>query len=304
MFAANSNSATILNSAGKVALEASSGVTRLSNNSGKIIFEADDNTTELFNPNGHLAFEANKTFTRLLNPVGKHIVYANGSATNFFDHNQWLAFSIRSSNVLFQKQTSFNRLATFNDDIKFGKKGQRLYGHTSDPVRGGFRSGHNTLSVFELSIFNGTRIVEFLAEKSNLHEKFSIRNTSFHNIIEHRKGVSTQLFDGNGQSVLAAKNGKLYAEHLLIRPKSEWADYVFADGYELTSLEEVKDYVEENKHLPNVPSAKMIEKEGIDVAEMSRIFMEKIEELTLYTIEQQEQINALKSKLQELDNNN
>lgn len=60
------------------------------------------------------------------------------------------------------------------------------------------------------------------------------------------------------------------------------------------SLKQVKQYIDQNGHLPNVPSEKKVTKEGVDLAEMNKILLEKIEELTLYTIQQQEEIERLK----------
>ena len=72
-----------------------------------------------------------------------------------------------------------------------------------------------------------------------------------------------------------------------------WADYVFDPSYKLMPLEEVENYTKANKHLPNVPSADEITKEGIDVAKISKMFMEKIEELTLHVIQLNKRINEL-----------
>ena len=86
-----------------------------------------------------------------------------------------------------------------------------------------------------------------------------------------------------------------------IRVRTGWADYVFADDYQLPTLTEVGAYIDENGHLPNVPSAEQVEAEGIDIGEMTRIQQEKIEELTLYMIEMQKEIELLKAKLQTLE---
>jgi len=75
-----------------------------------------------------------------------------------------------------------------------------------------------------------------------------------------------------------------------------WADYVFKEGYQLKSLEEVKNYIDANGHLPNIPSQKEMIEEGIDISEMNVKMMEKIEELFLHTIEMKEEIEALKEK--------
>jgi hypothetical protein len=85
-----------------------------------------------------------------------------------------------------------------------------------------------------------------------------------------------------------------------VRVATTWADYVFEDDYELRPLNEVECYIEENGHLPNVPSAKQVEEEGIEVGEMAKIQQEKIEELTLYLIEQDKQLAKQQNEIEEL----
>ncbi|WP_428658469.1 hypothetical protein [Runella sp.] len=77
---------------------------------------------------------------------------------------------------------------------------------------------------------------------------------------------------------------------------ANWADYVFEPSYKLMPLDEVEKYTKAHKHLPNVPSADEITKEGIDVAKVSKMFMEKIEELTLHIIELDKKIKELEAK--------
>lgn len=74
-------------------------------------------------------------------------------------------------------------------------------------------------------------------------------------------------------------------------------DYVFDASYPLMPIEEVADYISENKHLPNIPSEKEIIASGLDVKMMNIKLVEKIEELTLYTIQQQETISAQQKAL-------
>ncbi len=78
-------------------------------------------------------------------------------------------------------------------------------------------------------------------------------------------------------------------------------DYVFEPGYELLSLGDLQNFVQENRHLPNVPSASEIHENGINTREFNFAMLEKIEELVLYTLEQQETINALNTRLSELE---
>ena len=78
---------------------------------------------------------------------------------------------------------------------------------------------------------------------------------------------------------------------------NNWPDYVFASEYDLTPLHELKAFIKENKHLPNIPKADEVAQEGIEVGEMNRKLLEKVEELTLYVIQLQEQIDQLKTSL-------
>lgn len=83
---------------------------------------------------------------------------------------------------------------------------------------------------------------------------------------------------------------------------SAWADYVFANDYKLKPLTEVETFIKENKHLPNVPSAIELEKEGLDLGKMQATQMEKIEELTLYLIELKKEVDNLKTENATLKN--
>lgn len=91
-------------------------------------------------------------------------------------------------------------------------------------------------------------------------------------------------------------DGGILTEEVRVSLKSnwQWADYVFEKDYDLKSLNEVEDYIHTNGHLPNVPSAAQVAEEGIELGEMTKIQQEKIEELTLYLIQQQKEIEALK----------
>ena len=100
--------------------------------------------------------------------------------------------------------------------------------------------------------------------------------------------------------------GKIHAEEIrvdLLVP----ADYVFEKyytgysvskaDYTMPTLAEIEEYTKENNHLPNVPSAQEIKDKGLQLGEMSNILLQKIEELTLYVIEQNKKIEALEAKV-------
>ncbi len=78
---------------------------------------------------------------------------------------------------------------------------------------------------------------------------------------------------------------------------ANWSDFVFNKDYKLMSLSDVEGYVNTNKHLPEIPSASEVAKDGIDVASMDAKLLQKIEELTLYVIQQQKEIDELKKEI-------
>jgi hypothetical protein len=101
-----------------------------------------------------------------------------------------------------------------------------------------------------------------------------------------------------------AVGGSAIAESVTVKLQSAWPDYVFKNDYQLPSLTEVKTYIDKNQHLPEIPSAAELAKNGLDLGEMNKLLLKKVEELTLYLIEsqkqaqlQQQQINQLKEQM-------
>ena len=113
-----------------------------------------------------------------------------------------------------------------------------------------------------------------------------LETTDIRNIRQELKSKYT-LFVGRG----------VLSEDYAIAPKSTWADFVFSSDYALRTIAEVEEFVSENHHLPDVPSAKQVAEEGYSQHEMNKVLLQKIEELTLYTIQQQKEIEGLKSEL-------
>ncbi len=92
-----------------------------------------------------------------------------------------------------------------------------------------------------------------------------------------------------------AVDGRIICEELRVEMSGSWPDYVFADDYALMPLSELEAQIKAKRHLPGMPTATEVESTGIAVGEMQKKMMEKIEELTLYIIEQQKEIDALKT---------
>jgi hypothetical protein len=94
-------------------------------------------------------------------------------------------------------------------------------------------------------------------------------------------------------------NGNIEANKIRVSTESWW-DKVLKPDYKLRSLSQLETFIKENKHLPDIPSEKEVKENGIDVGEMNALLVKKIEELTLYTIEQQKEIEQLKGLVKEL----
>lgn len=95
-------------------------------------------------------------------------------------------------------------------------------------------------------------------------------------------------------------NGKIMCEELRVEDSGSWPDYVFDKNYDLMSLEELENSINENSHLPGIPPAAEVEANGFDVADMQKRVLEKVEELTLYTIEQGKLIQELQDEVKTL----
>ena len=94
--------------------------------------------------------------------------------------------------------------------------------------------------------------------------------------------------------------GGILTEEVRVNLQTTWADYVFAKDYKLPTLKEVEKHIVEKGHLINVPSAKKVKENGIELGEMAKIQQEKIEELTLYVIEQNKINEKQKLEIDEL----
>lgn len=126
------------------------------------------------------------------------------------------------------------------------------------------------------------------------------------------KELKSSLFNTNSMRIGTTKlptnyklavGGKIICEGVRVELQKNWPDYVFQPSYKLKSLEEVEQHIQQNGYLPNIPSQKDVKDNGIELGEMQRLQMEKIEELTLYLIQQNKKIESLEGQLQSLKNN-
>ncbi|MBG6129160.1 hypothetical protein IWQ47_000148 [Aquimarina sp. EL_43] len=164
--------------------------------------------------------------------------------------------------------------------------------------RNGFINTHSSVKASSISGGNGE--IKFytslanngIGQSSSLVERMTIESNGY-------VGIGTM----NPDMKLTVK-GNIHAEEVKIDLNVPAPDYVFKKDYNLRSIEEVERFIKKNSHLPEIPSAKEFEQNGVMLAEMDMNLLKKIEELTLYTIRQDKKIKNLERKNEELNSIN
>jgi hypothetical protein len=179
----------------------------------------------------------------------------------------------------------------------------------------GYRQGTTNFSLLKLGQYNPQTQVEFTAFNLMSNGELILNrsnNGNFLNLRNTDQNISVFTIDANGNLRLRnatrdifhinANTQTVFARKIVV-DELTWPDYVFEKEYKLRPLSEVKEFIEENGHLPNVPSREKVLQEGVDLGQMVNILVEKIEELTLYSIQQQEEIERLKQLLEQQETN-
>jgi hypothetical protein len=180
--------------------------------------------------------------------------------------------------------------------------GCRIYSGAYDGVSsyGDFRtntgSGNTVISAPANTLFlnydHGTGGVNFCDGASNIVARVEGNGGGYFN---GNIGIGTT--DTRGYKFAVAGNAIFTKVVVKALP---WPDYVFHSTYRLRPLSEVEEYINQYHHLPEVPTAEEVEKNGLDVGDNQATLLKKIEELTLYVIEQQKEIKALKKDMEQL----
>ncbi|MFT6113013.1 MAG: hypothetical protein ACJAXV_001804 [Bacteroidia bacterium] len=201
--------------------------------------------------------------------------------------------SFYSGNNLFSLTRHFDGLSigqfdpVSNKNVMFlgGSHGSRgLAWNALEDIAGDFRYTANT-NAFKMDFSNWNNYAVW---------RFSDNTPGAGNVITWQTAMQLQKQPtGIGLRLC----GDFYAKEININSGIGWCDYVFAKDYRLRSLENLQVYIDTYKHLPDVPSEKEVFDNGIAVTEMLQIQMKKIEELTLYTLQQQKEIDELKALL-------
>ena len=100
----------------------------------------------------------------------------------------------------------------------------------------------------------------------------------------------------NAQNYTLAVNGPAIFTKVVVKAFGSWPDYVFRPGYYLPSLDSLSHFLQANHHLPEMPSADSVAKSGLDLGDNQAQLLKKIEELTLYVIQQQKELEEVKAE--------
>ena len=181
-----------------------------------------------------------------------------------------------------------------SEDNSNGKRRQiRVYGYDNNSqFYGSFHSNFdNNIRTFDVSTNTATQQIKIDASSNSTARILLFPGSS------SGVGIGTSSL---GTHKLAVE-GSVGAREIQVEA-SGWSDFVFEKDYELKSLEETEQFILTNKHLPDIPSQKEVEIDGINLGEMDAKLLQKIEELTLHLIQQNKLNKELQERVMQLEN--
>jgi hypothetical protein len=221
-------------------------------------------------------------------------------------------FTFTTANYLDVNPTNINTWQSFNNGTPYGTN-LRLQNDSNGDIilaEGGGSVGVGAAPASKLTVQgpeNDGSVAAFEVRTSPLGSRLLFDN----NEIDLEGPANTLFINANTNKPVAigtfspaagymlSVDGKVIAEEMRVQLTTAWPDYVFEDSYELMPLQKVNDEIKRLGHLPGIPSADQIESDGLDMGDMQKRMMEKIEELTLYLIDQQKEIERLRKLVEE-----
>jgi len=146
---------------------------------------------------------------------------------------------------------------------------------------------------------NGIPYIDFSNSLSDYDVRLMLHPNNILGIYGEGVGIGTEVTNGYKLAIA----GNAVAEEIVVKLQQDWPDFVFSDGYELSSLSELEKSIDQNNHLPGIPSETEVTTNGIPLGKMQGKLLQKIEELTLYLIEQDKRITELEETISTLKEN-
>ncbi len=224
----------------------------------------------------------------------------SGDSNTFIGTSTGENITSGSSNIFIGNKAGKGSIS--DENIYVGYKAGHDYALGNNNICIGSNAGLNSLGS------NNIFIGYYAGKNTNNSNKLIINNSSnetpiiYGDLSTNQIGINTSSLPSGPlyEDYKLAVNGKIISSKAKVLLTADWPDYVFEESYELKQLSEVETYINTNKHLEKIPSREEINDKGYHLEEMDILLLEKIEELTLYTIEKQKKIDALKKKLNEL----
>ncbi|TNE52788.1 MAG: hypothetical protein EP338_14215 [Bacteroidetes bacterium] len=171
-------------------------------------------------------------------------------------------------------------------------------GHNGVSFNDGSEIDDDVLGQYRITYLGGIHNALYIGKPENSTDnKGDLLSKPQHVMImddDGKVGIGVHPNENNQEGYRLNVLDGIRTEKVKVQLENQWADYVFDENYELKSLEDVEQFIKTHKHLPGVPSAKQVDQEGVELGDMTRILMEKVEELTLHMIELKKENEELK----------
>jgi len=208
-------------------------------------------------------------------------------------------FAIKDSSGNDLVGTSLN-IGLLWDGMNAPNRSKSIYGKILVSEGGSTFSGgvniNGTLKLNEDLALSSSRVQFFDQNGTEFELGSGITSNGFFSLRNLNTDMNLFSVSGTGNMIL---EGELATTKVRVSATpGSVPDYVFSNNYQLKTLQEVEKFIDQNSHLPNIPSAEEIEANGQNIGELQLKLLEKIEELTLYTIEQQKFIQNMQKQLE------
>ncbi|GAB3942311.1 hypothetical protein GCM10028805_06740 [Spirosoma harenae] len=235
--------------------------------------------------------------------VGYQAGQANTTGTNntFMGYNAGYNVTTGSNNIIIGP-SSGTAVTDGSDNVLMGYNSQ-----SEDGLDNAIAIGANSRVAASNALILGNRVnvgIGTSAPANRLEVVSQLANTSGLTLTNLTTASPTSRTTDQFLTVSEAGEVVKARYQLRINNANEWSDKVFSPTYPLQSLSSVEAYIGQHRHLPGVPSAEQVAKEGIDLVKMNAMLLEKLEELTLYSIELEKTNQHLRQKDQQLDSDN